>query len=187
VKLVTDHGWLLLPGGLPDVKLPKYLTESRWSRCAAVKEGGRVDMPTARWHWNMGESFAYPPGVHCFGKGNEYAHGGVSIQECLIPELTFYPNRPASAAAVTFKDVQWLGQRCRVVIEPAAPGLLGDLRTKPNDAGSSVVTPKSFDAEGRAGLLVEDDGLSGTVVSLVVLDSSGRVIAKQTTTIGGDT
>jgi hypothetical protein len=101
--------------------------------------------------------------------------------------LTFYPNRPASAAAVTFKDVQWLGQRCRVVIEPAAPGLLGDLRTKPNDAGSSVVTPKSFDAEGRAGLLVEDDGLSGTVVSLVVLDSSGRVIAKQTTTIGGDT
>jgi hypothetical protein len=187
VKLVTDHGWLLLPGGLPDVKLPKYLTESRWSRCAAIKEGTRVDVPTARWHWDAGEAFAYPPGIHCFGKGNEYAHGGVSIQECLIPELTLFSDRAASLVAVTVKDVQWMGQRCRVVIEPAASGLLGDLRTKPNDAGSSVAAPKSFDAEGRAGLLVEDDGLVGTVVSLVVLDASGRVIAKQTTTIGGET
>jgi hypothetical protein len=186
VKLVTDHGWLLLPGGLPDVKLPKYLTESRWSRCASIKEGVRVEVPTARWHWDSGEAFAYPPGVHCFGKGNEYAHGGVSIQECLIPELTLFSDRAASVVAVAVKDIQWMGQRCRVVIEPAAPGLLSDLRTKPNDAGSSVATPKNFDAEGRAGLLVEDDGLAGTVVSLVILDASGRVIAKQTTTIGGE-
>ena len=187
VKLVTDHGWLLLPGGLPDVKLPKYLTESRWSRCAAIKEGARVDVPTARWHWNAGEAFAYPPGVSCFGKGNEYAHGGVSLQECLIPELTFFSGNVATAVAVTIKDIQWLGQRCRVMIDPAAPGLMGDLRTKPNDTGSSVATPKKFDEEGRTGLLVEDDGLAGTVVSLVVLDASGRVIAKQTTTIGGET
>lgn len=186
VKVVTDHGWLLLPGGLPDVKLPKYLTESRWSRCAAVKEGARVDVPTARWHWDSGEAFAYPPGVHCFGKGNEYAHGGVSIQECLIPELILYSDQAAPVVAVTVTGIQWQGQRCRVTIEPAAPGCLGDLRTKPNDAGSSVVTQKSFDSEGRAGLLVEDDGLAGTVVSLVVLDASGRVIAKQTTTIGGE-
>jgi hypothetical protein len=187
VKLVTDHGWLLLPGGLPDVKLPKYLTESRWSRCAAIKAGARVDVPTARWHWDAGEAFAYPPGVHCFGKGNEYAHGGVSLQECLIPELTLSSDRAANMVAVAVKDIQWMGQRCRVVIEPAAPGLLADLRTKPNDAGASVASPKSFDAEGRAGVLVEDDGLAGTVVSLVVLDASGRVIAKQTTTIGGET
>ncbi len=26
VRVVTDHGWLWLPGGLPKVDLPKYLT-----------------------------------------------------------------------------------------------------------------------------------------------------------------
>lgn len=187
VKVVTDHGWLLMPGGLPDVKLPKYLTESRWPRCAAIKEGARVEVPTARWHWNAGEVFAFGPGINCFGKGNEYAHGGVSIQECLIPDFVFYLERPAGVVGVTVKDIQWVGLRCRVVIEPPAPGLAADLRTKPNDAGSSAATAKVFDTEGRAGLLVEDDGLAGTVVSLVVLDASGRVIAKQTTTIGGET
>ncbi|MDZ7697084.1 MAG: hypothetical protein U5R49_09255 [Deltaproteobacteria bacterium] len=29
VKVITDHGWLLMPGGLPRAELPKHLTESR--------------------------------------------------------------------------------------------------------------------------------------------------------------
>ena len=32
VRVVTDHGWLLLPGGLPKSDLPKYLTATRWRR-----------------------------------------------------------------------------------------------------------------------------------------------------------
>src|SRR5205085_360151 len=32
VKIVTDHGWLLLPGGLPKHQLPASLTETKWSR-----------------------------------------------------------------------------------------------------------------------------------------------------------
>jgi hypothetical protein len=186
VKLVTDHGWLLLPGGLPAVPLPKYLTETRWSRCAAIKEGARVGVPRARWHWNRDLVFAHAPGVHCFGKGHEYAHGGVSIQECLIPDLTFHLARKAGLPTVAVKEIQWLGLRCRVAIGPAVSGLRADLRTKPNDAGSSVSRPKSFDKEGRVGLLVENESLAGTVVSLVVLDGSGRVIAKRPTTIGGE-
>ena len=38
VRVITDHGWLLVPGGMPKVQLPKYLTESRWSRCASIKD-----------------------------------------------------------------------------------------------------------------------------------------------------
>ena len=30
VRIVTDHGWLLVPKGLPKADLPKYLTETRW-------------------------------------------------------------------------------------------------------------------------------------------------------------
>ena len=39
VKVVTDHGWLLMPGGLPKRDLPSSLTETRWSRCAMLKNG----------------------------------------------------------------------------------------------------------------------------------------------------
>ena len=88
VRVVTDHGWLLLPGGMPKVQLPKYLAESRWSRCASIKDSSHVEVPVAAWSWNPQERFAYAPGVHCFVAGQEYAHGGVSLQECLVPVLT---------------------------------------------------------------------------------------------------
>ena len=93
VRVVTDHGWLLVPGGMPKVQLPKYLAESRWSRCASIKDGSHVEVPVAGWSWNPQERFAYAPGVHCFVAGQEYAHGGVSLQECLVPVLTFFGDR----------------------------------------------------------------------------------------------
>ena len=37
IRVVTDHGWLLLPGGLPRVDLPPYLAATKWARCATVK------------------------------------------------------------------------------------------------------------------------------------------------------
>jgi hypothetical protein len=47
VRVVTDHGWLYCPGGLPKAALPKHLTESRWSRCVAIKGDSEVSVPTA--------------------------------------------------------------------------------------------------------------------------------------------
>jgi len=29
--VVTDHGWLLMPEGLPKVELPAYLAATKWS------------------------------------------------------------------------------------------------------------------------------------------------------------
>ena len=43
VIVVTDHGWLLLPGGLPKVELKAFFTETRWSRCAALKPDAQTD------------------------------------------------------------------------------------------------------------------------------------------------
>jgi hypothetical protein len=39
VRVVTDHGWLWLPGGLPKVDFPKHLTVSKWGRCAVAQPG----------------------------------------------------------------------------------------------------------------------------------------------------
>ena len=186
VRVVTDHGWLLVPGGMPKVQLPKYLAESRWSRCASIKDSSHVELPVAEWSWNPQERFAYAPGVHCFVAGQEYAHGGASLQECLVPILTLTSTAVSSSVVVTVNDIQWVGLRCRVTVEPPAEGLLADLRTKPNVPNSSVTEPKPLDADGKAALLVADDSLEGTTVSLVIIDVSGRVICKEATTIGGD-
>ena len=61
VRVVTDHGWLWLPGGLPKVDLPKYLTTSRWARCAAIQGDSTVEAPALPWHWNPGERVALGP------------------------------------------------------------------------------------------------------------------------------
>ncbi len=186
VRVITDHGWLLVPGGLPAVNLPKYLTECRWARCAAIKDHSKVDYPMAGWYWNSHEYFAYGPGVNCFSNGNEYAHGGVSLQECLIPDLQFSLSDVPTKAIAKIKEIQWLGMRCRTAIDSGGANITADLRTKPNDEASSVTTPKMVSADGHVSLLVENEELAGTVVSLVMIDPSGSVIGKQATTIGGE-
>lgn len=187
VRVMTDHGWLLMPGGLPKVQLPKYLAESRWSRCAAIKETSHVDVPVSGWSWNPQERFAHAPGVHCFVAGQEYAHGGVSLQECLVPVLTFKSSVTAAGPIVKISEIQWIHQRCRVTVMPAVGGLLVDLRTKPNVASASITGLKALDDDGKAALLVADESLEGTAVNLVIVDVTGRVICKQATTVGGDT
>jgi hypothetical protein len=184
VRVVTDHGWLLVPGGLPKAPLPKYLVESRWSRCASIKDTSSVEVLVAPWFWNRHQHFASGPGTHCFVASQEYAHGGLSLQECVIPVLSF-ASTILSAVTVALDEVQWAGLRCRVSAQPPAEGLLADLRTKPNDPDSSIAEPKPLDANGRAALLVADESLEGTMASVVLVDGSGRVVCKEATTVGG--
>ena len=186
IRVVTDHGWLWLPGGLPKIDLPKYLTASRWARCAAIKGGSKVEVPTVRWHWNSHERVAVAPGIACFGAGNEYAHGGLSLQESLVPVIRVTVGSAAAKTVTKVVRVSWAGLRCRVQIEAKQSGLLLDLRTKVNDPGSSVSKVRTVDAKGAASLLVADDELEGTQAAVVVLDASGHVITKQPTIIGGE-
>ena len=186
IRVVTDHGWLWLPGGLPKVDLPKYLTASRWARCAAIKGGSKAEVPTVRWHWNAHERVAVAPGIACFGAGNEYAHGGLSLQESLVPVIRVAAGEAAAKAAAKIGDLSWVGLRCRVQVETAQPGLSVDLRSKVNDPSSSVSKVRRVDAKGAASLLVADDELEGTPAVVVVLDASGHVITKRPTIIGGD-
>ena len=186
VRVVTDHGWLWLPGGLPKVDLPKYLTQSRWARCASIEGDSTVRVPTVPWYWNAAERVAVGPGIACFGAGNEYAHGGLSLQESLIPVLRVTAGAVSATAGASISSVNWVGLRCRVRIDPALPGLSVDLRTRVNDADSSVSEMRQVDAGGAASLLVADDELEGTPAAVVVLDTGNQVIARQSTIIGGE-
>lgn len=187
VRVVTDHGWLLVPGGLPKHELPAYLVECKWSRCAAIKGHSKVSVPTAEWHWNHSAEFALAPGACCFSAGHEYAHGGISLQECLIADMLVQPSADASESTATITNLEWLGLRCRLTVEPANTAWSVDVRSKPASASSSVaVSAKRLDKSGRAGLVVENEDLAGTAAMLVVLDSEGKVLTKQPTTIGGE-
>ena len=187
VRVVTDHGWLWLPGGLPKTDLPKYLTKSRWARCAGIEQGSAVDVPTVPWHWNTAERVAVSPGISCFSRGNEYAHGGLSLQESLVPELRVTAGAGSLASRPDIAEVSWAGLRCRVRIKAAQPGLRVDLRMRVNDADSSASGGgRKVDEKGAASLLVADDDLENRSAVLVVLDAAGEIMAMQATIVGGE-
>jgi hypothetical protein len=104
----------------------------------------------------------------------------------MAPVLALASTGAPAGVVVTVGEVQWVGLRCRVTVQPPAEGLRADLRTKPNDPNSSIAEPKAVDADGKAALLVADDSLEGTMASLVVVDASGRAVCKEATTVGGD-
>ena len=108
VRIVTDHGWLLLPGGLPKTDLPSVLTENKWGRCAVLKPGAATEERLYPWYWNPDRHFALANGISCFREGTEYDHGGLSLQECLTIELNVRAgDSHDTPAAVEITDVVW--------------------------------------------------------------------------------
>lgn len=186
VHIVTDHGWLLLPGGLPKAGLPAVLTENKWGRCASLKPGASADVRLFPWYWNPNCFFALADGVSCFRNGLEYTHGGLSLQECLTLRLTAAAGRVAEKAAVEFADVVWKGLRCTVAIEGEATGLFLDVRRQGGDPSSSlVINVKPVKEGGTASVVVEDDGLEGQEAVVVLVDEDGAPVSQIGTVIGG--
>jgi len=184
VRVVTDHGWLLVPGGLPKLDLPKYLAETRWGRCALIKAGVQSELPSVPWHWASTVHVAVPPGVGAFKASLEYAHGGLSVQECLVPELTVSSAAPVEAD-IAIVSAKWVGLRCRVQASAGAVGLLADIRESIADKATSLVAkPKEIEPDGQTSLLVLDDRKSGAKATVVLVDASDTVVAKFPTVIG---
>lgn len=185
IRIVTDHGWLLMPGGLPKAELAKHQTETRWGRCAALKDSAYGTELTFGWDWCTEVQVAYAPGVSNFIAGTEYAHGGVSLQECLVPVLELdSAGIRDSATDVKIQSVTWKGLRCVVVVEGAAEGWQVDIRTKAALAATSLAASvKPLDG-GKVSLAVADDEQMGAAAVVVVLDAEGEVMQKQVTTVG---
>lgn len=186
IRVVTDHGWLLIPGGLPKSEIPKHQTETRWGRCAVLKESAHGTPLTFGWDWCKDVQVAYAPSVSNFIAGAEYAHGGISLQECLVPVLTL--NCAGSShpqATVTIKSATWKGLRCSVVVEGAVAGQRVDIRTKAALASSSLASSDKPLEGGKASLAVADDEDLGAAAVVVVLGADGEVLQKQSTTVGG--
>ena len=190
VRIVTDHGWLLLPGGLPKVKLPKHLTESKWARAAVLAGEAKPDAPLHPWHWNPDERFASPPGIACFSKEPEYAHGGLSVQECLIPDIRISAKAADEGMAhvglprTVIRSVSWLRMRCNLMVDRPGAGTTADLRLGSPSGESVASSPKAIDADGCASLILRDEDHEDAALVLVVIASDGRVLAHRMTRLG---
>ena len=185
VRVVTDHGWLLLPGGLPKVDLPKHLTASRWARCAVVAGGSTPDVPRAPWHWNATQWFATAPGVACFNKSDEYAHGGLSIQECLTPDLVV-ERTGETATGATITSITWRGMRCFVEVVVSGGPVTADLRLERPSGNSVAAAIKVVEPDGSVSLVVPDDEHESASLVLVLLDEAGRILTHKPTRVGVD-
>lgn len=185
-RIVTDHGWLLMPGGLPKTELPKHQAETRWGRCAVLKDSAHGTPLTFGWDWCDDVQVAYAPGVSCFIAGNEYAHGGLSLQECLVPLITLAAEETLAVSAnVTIQSVTWRNLRCIVEVSAEVDGLKVDIRSKPALASSSLAASVKVFEAGKANIAVADDEHMGSAAVIVVLSAKDEVLQKVATTIGG--
>ena len=184
-RIVTDHGWLLVPGGLPKSELQKFEAETRWGRCAVLKDSSHGTPLTFGWDWCKDVQIAFAPGISNFTAGEVYTHGGLSLQECLVPVLELVATGAAtSTLKVDITKVTWTGLRCKVEVTPVVAGLSVDIRTKAALADSTLVAHVRALENGKASLAVEDDANEGTAAFVVVLDAGGCVVQKKPTTVG---
>jgi hypothetical protein len=185
VRVVTDHGWLLLPGGLPKVDLPRHLTASRWARCAVVAGGSTPAVGRAPWHWNASQWFATAPGIACFNKSDEYAHGGLSVQECLTPDIWVERAGEAAAAAV-IHSITWRRLRCLVEVASRGGPVTADLRLERPSGPSVAASPKAVEPDGSVSLVLASDEHETSSLVLILVDEDGRILTHQPTRVGAD-
>lgn len=185
VRIVTDHGWMLTPEPMAKVELPKHLTETRWGRCAVIKDSVNSGYQHVGWYWNNQVSIAMAPGVSCFKAGQYYDHGGLSLQECLTPVIEILNKKKAvtkPTITATLSELRWIGLRCRVQAESSADGVVAVLREHAGDPDSEISIRKPL-KDGKCTLMV-DDKYEDTSAILVLLDEQGNVLAKQSTIVG---
>ena len=188
VRIVTDHGWLLMPGKLPKIEMATDLTDNKWGRCASIKPGASTDERLYPWFWNSNQQFALADGVSCYRRSEEYTHGGLSLQECLTLELLVTKDKDqARNSMVEITDIAWKGLRCTIGVEGDFDGLSIDIRSQTGDPESSLVMSiKKLKDNGTASVVVENEELQGSSASLVLLKSDGEMVIEVKTVIGGE-
>lgn len=184
-RIVTDHGWLLMPGGLPKTELSMFEAQTRWGRCAVLKDSSHGTPLTFGWDWCKEVQIAFAPGISNFTAGEDYTHGGLTLQECLVPVLELAAaGESASTVKADIIKVAWTGLRCKVEVSSAATGLRVDIRTKAALADSTLVAHVKALENGKASLAIDDDASEGTAAFVVVLDAAGHVLQRKSTTVG---
>jgi hypothetical protein len=110
--LVTDHGFILMEelGAGNVVEKPSGDWAVEKTRCLLGKGSSGPGVRTFGTR-EVGitcdtEIYAVPAGMSTFSKGNPYFHGGLSLQECVLPVLSVALGKTAETAAQTAPEIQ---------------------------------------------------------------------------------
>jgi hypothetical protein len=181
-RIVTDHGWLLMPGGFEPIRLPPSTVIAKGCRAAILKEDAAAELAFLPWHWDKSVRIAMPSGAQAFRTGEFYAHGGLSPQECVIPDLTV-GGESTTAGRLRITAISW--RRLRLTVEFA--GQLKDekveVRRKERDPSSRVDVASTIEGS-RARITVSDEVEEGAPVLVVIVDRHGSIIDVRATRIG---
>jgi hypothetical protein len=183
IVVVTDHGWLLMPGGLPKAGLPPDFTMSKWGRSGVLAPSAPDVHGSYVWPLEKSIRMLTAPGARSFIEGREYSHGGISAQECLIPELVV-SSGTRRAGTVEIIRIKWTRLRCEVEAKPKPSGMLVDIRSAAAKPDSSLVAHPKELKDGHASLVVPDEDQEGHAAFVVILDNQGGILAQETTEIG---
>jgi hypothetical protein len=102
VHVVTDHGFILLDEDRlpPEVRCEKDWCYLRKERFALVPASADVPLATLPCQWNDQMRLAVPLGLAFFTAEKSFAHGGIALQELVIPHLVSRSQTPARRLGV---------------------------------------------------------------------------------------
>ncbi|MBK9317758.1 MAG: hypothetical protein IPM91_02220 [Bacteroidetes bacterium] len=83
------------------------------------------------------------------------------------------------------KVVKWVNLKCTIETNDVPDGYSVDIRTKYNDAKTSIVLSKNKTIKGNTATLMVDDGAESQAATIVLLDENERILDKKPTTVGG--
>ena len=127
------------------------------------------------WSYGPEVRIALAPGIGAFRAGKVYDHGGLTLQESVVPMLDVTPNEPVPGRPA-LKSVAWNTRKtiCTVTASDAE-GLPLTLER----LGSAMGDPAVIGADGKGKLVFDEvDELVGEAIS-VVLRREGQKVAEE--------
>jgi hypothetical protein len=201
VHLLTDHGFVTTSSEVEPtvVAIPTERTIVAKSRYALVEEGALIDAKTFPFPFDPRVRVAVPAGMAFFKPEKTFSHGGVALQEVVIPHLA--SRRETMATRVGLQVVPAAYEiktySVKVVLDPVLPEAI-DLFTRPVGrtvevdllrGGASVLAHAvKKDIKSEAGkkvsvVLMLNDRLAfieGEMLDLIVRDVDTREVLSPT-------
>lgn len=182
IHLVTDHGWLLTPQNLPKAVIASAIVRSKGGRAAILYPDSAYPNLAVPWYWDPMQNFNLAPGISTFYQSN-YAHGGLSFQEVVVPILQVRSGITGHALSPTSVDASltWKGLRLRIGMDSHPASWTVDLRLSAGDPATSLIGGTKSLAPS---IVVEEPEYQGTIANFIIMNESGTIVFQKTTTIG---